>query len=60
MHEVNNFKPRHNDDEIDRVERILDLWKGRILTPMFVVLFSCFGFVYAKYFAKAHYSVSTS
>ncbi|WP_133013079.1 Wzz/FepE/Etk N-terminal domain-containing protein [Marinomonas flavescens] len=58
MNDVQSAKPRQNDDEIDLVELILELWKGKMLILAFVVVCFCLGFVYVKVVAKTHVSVS--
>ncbi|MGB5996955.1 MAG: Wzz/FepE/Etk N-terminal domain-containing protein [Marinomonas sp.] len=59
MTDVQSAKPRQNDDEIDLVELILELWKGKMLILAFVVVCFCLGFVYVKGVAKTEYTVST-
>ncbi|REG82696.1 Wzz/FepE/Etk N-terminal domain-containing protein [Marinomonas pollencensis] len=59
MTDQQNAKPRQNDDEIDLVELILELWKGKMLILGFVVVCFCLGFAYVKVVAKTQYSVST-
>ncbi|MGB3385256.1 MAG: Wzz/FepE/Etk N-terminal domain-containing protein [Marinomonas sp.] len=59
MTEVQNPKQRQNDDEIDLVELILELWKGKMLILAFVIACFCLGFAYVKVVAKTQFTVST-
>ncbi len=62
MTEVQGPKQRQNDDEIDLVELILELWKGKMLILAFVIACFCLGFAYTKmvsvtYSVTSHYIV---
>ena len=60
MTDVPSDKQRQNDDEIDLVELILELWKGKVLILACVLVCFCLAFVYVKGIAKTQYTVSAS